>query len=243
VLCGALTRSFYRFGQTVGEDQKAKERAPIFLQFLACVAQLLEQFPCSFEFTSGFLVALHRASVSGVYGTFAANDPRERSEVRMQETTFAVWESFLDERTRRARPEFVNPLFDATMMSLCLWNGQHGRMTFWQDCYLWPLSTYRPQLMPDVQVRARVEALVAQETEALRQRCALLEERHALMSQEHPDRDLLARLLQEERARADEMYEKYKGEAVAAALDAIYDAAWREVRAHTAFGRSHGFSR
>ncbi len=225
-----VTKAGNSFGQTAGEDQKAKERAPIFLQFLACVAQLLEQFPCSFEFTSTFLVALHRASVSGVYGTFAANDPRERSEVRMQETTFAVWESFLDGHKRRARPEFVNPLFDSTLISLCLWNGQHGRMTFWHDCYLWPLSAYRPQLSPEVQVRARVEALVAHETGALKQQCTVLEERLALVSQAHPDRDHLARLLQDERARADALYKQYKNEAVAGALEAVYDIAWREVR-------------
>ena len=147
----------------------------------------------------------------------------------MLETTFAVWESFLDQSKCLARPEFVNPLFDPTLISLCLWNGQHGRMTFWHDCYLWPLNTYRPQLSPEVQVRARVEGLIAHETGALRQQCAILEERLALVSQMHPERDNLACLVQSERARADSMYDKYKSEAVARAMDAIYAVASREV--------------
>ena len=49
----------HKFHQRHGhadKNEKDDQRAPIFLQFLDCVWQLTEQFPCSFEFNSQFLL-------------------------------------------------------------------------------------------------------------------------------------------------------------------------------------------
>jgi hypothetical protein len=117
----------WRLGHAPTEEQRAKESSPIFLQFLACVSQLIRDFPCAFEFNSDFLVTLHRVSTWGVYGTFASNEPRERSDLRVDEQTFSVWYHFLDMDTRqRVRDEFVNPLFDPNLVSMCLWDSQVG---------------------------------------------------------------------------------------------------------------------
>jgi hypothetical protein len=70
-----------------GDQQNLKERSPVFLQFLSCVMQLVWQFPTAFEFTSAFLVALHRESVSGYCGTFAADTPLKRWLDRVDDTT------------------------------------------------------------------------------------------------------------------------------------------------------------
>lgn len=47
-----------------------KERSPIFVQFLDCVHQIINQFPTAFEFNLEFLRDLAFHTYSGVYGNF-----------------------------------------------------------------------------------------------------------------------------------------------------------------------------
>lgn len=48
---------------------KEKERAPIFLQFIDCAWQIMQQFPEAFEFDSKFLIAILDHSYSCLFGT------------------------------------------------------------------------------------------------------------------------------------------------------------------------------
>ena len=45
-----------RVGHGVGSDEN-NERCPVFLQWIDCVHQIHRQFPCSFEFSMGYLVS------------------------------------------------------------------------------------------------------------------------------------------------------------------------------------------
>lgn len=47
---------------------RTKHNAPTFLLFLDCVSQIHYQFPCSFEFTTGFLICLFEHSYASQYG-------------------------------------------------------------------------------------------------------------------------------------------------------------------------------
>ncbi|XP_072037729.1 myotubularin-related protein 10-B-like isoform X2 [Amphiura filiformis] len=54
------------------------EEAPVFLLFLDCVHQLMEQFPSAFEFTDTYLMTLWDSMFSGIFGTFVFNSEKQR---------------------------------------------------------------------------------------------------------------------------------------------------------------------
>ncbi|XP_051714675.2 LOW QUALITY PROTEIN: myotubularin-related protein 11 [Oryctolagus cuniculus] len=58
----------------------ASEEAPVFLLFLDCVWQLLQQFPAEFEFSEFFLLALHDSVRVPDTLTFLRNTPWERGK-------------------------------------------------------------------------------------------------------------------------------------------------------------------
>lgn len=58
-----------------------KEVSPVIDQFLECVWQLMEQFPCAFEFNERFLITIHSHIYSCQYGNFIGNNQRERTEL------------------------------------------------------------------------------------------------------------------------------------------------------------------
>ncbi|KAM9375518.1 myotubularin-related protein 7a isoform 2-T2 [Pholidichthys leucotaenia] len=86
----------------------SKEVSPIMDQFLECVWQLMEQFPCAFEFSERFLVTIHNHVYSCQFGNFIGNNQRERIELSVPERTHSLW-SYL--WTNRA--DYVNPLYRA----------------------------------------------------------------------------------------------------------------------------------
>ena len=47
---------------------RSKENAPTFLLFVDCTWQIMQQFPCSFEFNEGFLLQLARHSYWSQFG-------------------------------------------------------------------------------------------------------------------------------------------------------------------------------
>ncbi|XP_042296751.1 myotubularin-related protein 11 [Sceloporus undulatus] len=55
-----------------------RDESPVFLLFLDCIWQLLQQFPKSFEFTDAYLVALHDSSYVPFSSTFLFNCQWER---------------------------------------------------------------------------------------------------------------------------------------------------------------------
>ncbi|XP_068596117.1 myotubularin-related protein 7-like [Brachionichthys hirsutus] len=83
-----------------------KEVAPVIDQFLECVWQLTEQFPCAFEFNERLLIAVHSHIYSCQYGNFVGNSQRERTELRLRERTHSLWTYLW---TKKA--DYINPLY------------------------------------------------------------------------------------------------------------------------------------
>lgn len=52
---------------------RTKDNAPTFLLFIDCTWQIMQQFPCSFEFNEGFLLQLVRHSYSSQFGKITFN--------------------------------------------------------------------------------------------------------------------------------------------------------------------------
>lgn len=69
-------------------------QSPVFLLFLDCVWQLLQQFPSSFEFTELFLISIWDSVGLGMFRNFIYNGPLDRSSVQ---------KSFLVDQTLRSK--------------------------------------------------------------------------------------------------------------------------------------------
>lgn len=67
------------------------ELSPVFLQFLDCVWQLMQQFPASTEFSEDLLLFLATHVHSGWFGTFLYNCERERVADHVYGRTLSVW--------------------------------------------------------------------------------------------------------------------------------------------------------
>nr|XP_046256702.1 myotubularin-related protein 7b isoform X2 [Scatophagus argus] len=91
-------------------DGDPKEVSPVIDQFLECVWQLSEQFPCAFEFNERFLIAIHTNVYSCHYGTFLGNCQKERRDMRLRERSHSVWPQLW-----RDRAEYTNPLYNAEL--------------------------------------------------------------------------------------------------------------------------------
>lgn len=89
---------------------KDTQRAPIFLQFVDCCWQLMQQFPTSFEMNERALLSVVDACYSCLFGTFLCNTDQERRVLhKVSEGTVSLWSYLLHNRKL-----FSNPLFDAS---------------------------------------------------------------------------------------------------------------------------------
>ncbi|XP_057242623.1 myotubularin-related protein 8 [Malurus melanocephalus] len=97
----------HKFSHRCGHlDGDPKEVSPVFTQFVECVWQLMQQFPCSFEFNERFLLEIHDHVYSCQFGNFLGTCHKEREELRIFEKTHSLW-PFLLQRKQELR----NPLY------------------------------------------------------------------------------------------------------------------------------------
>ncbi|XP_063516041.1 myotubularin-related protein 8 isoform X3 [Pongo pygmaeus] len=150
----------HKFSQRCGHlDGDSKEVSPIFTQFLDCIWQLMEQFPCAFEFNENFLLEIHDHVFSCQFGNFLGNCQKDREDLRVYEKTHSVW-PFLVQR----KPDFRNPLYKGFTMygvlnpstvpyNIQFWCGMYNRF----DKGLQPKQSMLESLLEIKKQRAMLE--------------------------------------------------------------------------------------
>ena len=73
------------------KSENAKEKSPIFIQFLHVVYQIMEQYPNAFEFRENMLIYLSDELYSNKFGTFLFNCEKELNDYNAKETTESIW--------------------------------------------------------------------------------------------------------------------------------------------------------
>lgn len=96
------------FAARLGHAGKAAGEAPIWVQFLDCVWQLLQARPSAFGFGEPLLVALADAAWACRHGTFLFDSPALAAAAEARERTVGVWADL-----RRRRTALLNPRYKA----------------------------------------------------------------------------------------------------------------------------------
>ncbi|XP_068000103.1 myotubularin-related protein 10 isoform X1 [Melanerpes formicivorus] len=77
----------YQFLDRCNHLKRSDKESPLFLMFLDCVWQLLEQYPAAFEFSEVYLTILYDSARISLFGTFLFNCPHQRVK---ESTEFAI---------------------------------------------------------------------------------------------------------------------------------------------------------
>ncbi|OXB83870.1 UNVERIFIED_CONTAM: hypothetical protein H355_003082 [Colinus virginianus] len=85
----------HRYGNLDGDP---KEISPVIDQFIECVWQLMEQFPCAFEFNERFLIHIQHHIYSCQFGNFLCNSQKERRELKFWSGMYNRFEKGLHPR-------------------------------------------------------------------------------------------------------------------------------------------------
>ncbi|XP_032474463.1 myotubularin-related protein 7 isoform X1 [Phocoena sinus] len=159
----------HRYGNLDGDP---KEISPVIDQFIECVWQLMEQFPCAFEFNERFLIHIQHHIYSCQFGNFLCNSQKERQELKIQERTYSLWAHLW-----KNRGDYLNPLFrddpSQTQGTLHLPTTPcNFRYKFWSGMY----NRFEKGLQPRQSVTDYLMA-VKEETQQLEEELEALEER------------------------------------------------------------------
>jgi myotubularin-related protein 1/2 len=85
-----------------------ENRAPIFLQWIDCVWQLLRQYPLSFEFNEVFLMRIIDEASNCRFGTFIADNDHSRKLFDVEGSTASLWSYF---HRKENFYSYLNPLY------------------------------------------------------------------------------------------------------------------------------------
>ena len=125
----------HKFAQRCGHgdpNYNDDQRAPIFLQFVDCVWQLLHQFPTAFQFNETFLISILDHLYSCQFGTFLFNSEMVREQMRVSKTTVSLWAFLNEDFTTYTNPFYLPDLNrvlvpTTTMDCFQLWGGYYLR--------------------------------------------------------------------------------------------------------------------
>lgn len=125
----------HKFEQRSGHGQKNyadSQRAPIFLQFIDTVYQLLHQFPTYFQFNESFLLSIMENLFSCLYGTFLCNNDKERDDLKLKKTTASLW-TYINTNISK----YTNPHYNSSTSKEYLYPSSDLRyLKLWSNYYL-----------------------------------------------------------------------------------------------------------
>jgi hypothetical protein len=113
-----------------GSDKHAdQDRSPIFLQFIDCVWQLMQQNARVFEFNERLLLTIVNNMYTCQFGTFLYSNEAERERHEVRQRTMSLWTY-----VNSCKGEFRNPVYvefdgvvecSTTMAALQLWTNYY----------------------------------------------------------------------------------------------------------------------
>lgn len=124
-----------RCGHGEGKNEQGgdeNELSPIFLQFLDCVFQLVNQFPNYFEFSTRYLLLVSEHIYSCRFGTLLCDSEREREVVAgVRQRTYCMWD-YLDSLPELVNPNYVSDMSEILLMPLPM---LMRNVTLWTERY------------------------------------------------------------------------------------------------------------
>ena len=109
--------------------ENRKERAPIFIQFIHCVHQMLLQYPTAFEFNSNYLLFLCREVYSNKYGNFLFNCEKDLTYYKAKEKTISIWSDVFLKKNK-----YINDIYIKLDEPLSI-KGELQYLSIWNDYF------------------------------------------------------------------------------------------------------------
>lgn len=145
----------HKFLQRLGhgdERHSDTDRSPIFLQFIDCVWQIMQQFPNVFEFNENFLITVVDHSHSCLFGTFLCNSEQQRAKENIKNKTVSLW-SMINSYPN----EYINPLYsEQTINHVILPLASLRRLELWTSYY----CRWHPYIKTQVSIQHRNKELL-----------------------------------------------------------------------------------
>ncbi|XP_051890220.1 myotubularin-related protein 7b [Pristis pectinata] len=159
-------------------DGDPREVSPVIDQFFDCVWQLMEQFPCAFEFNERFLVHIHHHVYSCQFGNFICNNNKEGKELRIQEKTHSLWAHLW-----KSCVDYKNPLYrqnHSQTQGVLRPHTAPSNFRFWRSMY----NRFEKGMHPRQSVTEFLMA-VKEETQQLEEELEMLEEKLEIQDKSH----------------------------------------------------------
>jgi protein tyrosine/serine phosphatase len=120
----------YRSGLFSQYDSKVSENqfSPIFVQWLDCIYQIMEQNYTKFQFNFNLLTFLAEEVYAGKYGTFLFNNEKEREIYDAENKTLSIW-NYVKEN----EDTFINYIYDPEDDGQIVIN--YKRVKLWSDYF------------------------------------------------------------------------------------------------------------